>query len=455
LKPGNVVFYGDARVKVVDFGLARFTVTSTFEALTRTGQILGTPAYMAPEQAIGDRIDERADVYAVGAILHAMLTGEPPYGRGGYAEILPRMLAGARESLRSSHSELGELGEVVERALAVERDGRYASTTEMDRALARLDPSVDRSVASWTPPPTLASLRLPPVPELDPKPLPPEAIRALRATVRERPTPRAAPSGAPPSAVPSGARPRVTPSSVPPREHRAIGPAASGAAQPGPRRAIVVGVAVLAALAGGLAVAAVAGIFDAAPRVPAPVSERATGTPRAVVPTTVSLAGGAADAAPAGASGSATAAGEERPEPREAPSRRRAAASARLGHPPLRIAAHVAEDGGYEAGVLRAHLASSMADFERRYATLAPFDTAVLPATAELSLGIESFGTRGGSMFIDELEADELRDALWAAFYERPWPGRAGPPHDLLVRFRVTAAERMEIVVAGLDDGSP
>ena len=79
LKPDNVLLTADGAVKIADFGLAKRTDRESDQ--TRTGAIMGTPSYMAPEQAAGrtNEIDARTDVYALGAILYELLTGRPPH----------------------------------------------------------------------------------------------------------------------------------------------------------------------------------------------------------------------------------------------------------------------------------------------------------------------------------------------------------------------------------------
>jgi len=106
LKPSNVRIAPDGRVKILDFGLARMVATDssgvpgragpesadTVAAETRAGIILGTVAYMSPEQAVGSPVDSRADVWAFGAILFEMLSGRRPFPGGTLAEILASVL---------------------------------------------------------------------------------------------------------------------------------------------------------------------------------------------------------------------------------------------------------------------------------------------------------------------------------------------------------------------------
>ena len=86
VKPSNLVRLPDGRVKVTDFGLAKPVDPGSEPALTAMGVVVGTPDYIAPEQARGEAIDERVDIYALGGTLYFLLTGIPPFRTGKPAE---------------------------------------------------------------------------------------------------------------------------------------------------------------------------------------------------------------------------------------------------------------------------------------------------------------------------------------------------------------------------------
>ncbi|HEU5056472.1 MAG TPA: serine/threonine-protein kinase, partial [Kofleriaceae bacterium] len=86
VKPSNLVRLKDGRVKVTDFGLAKPVDPGTEPALTALGVVVGTPDYIAPEQARGEQIDERVDIYALGGTIYFLLTGSPPFRTGNPVE---------------------------------------------------------------------------------------------------------------------------------------------------------------------------------------------------------------------------------------------------------------------------------------------------------------------------------------------------------------------------------
>ncbi len=135
LKPANVLF-ADGRAYVTDFGIAR-SIAAT--GLTASGQVVGTPDYLAPEQARGDAVDGRTDLYALGLILFEALTAELPF-RGG---TLPEMLAQRVAGRPRRAAELGvevppELERVIARCLERDPDDRYRDAGELSADLDRL-----------------------------------------------------------------------------------------------------------------------------------------------------------------------------------------------------------------------------------------------------------------------------------------------------------------------------
>jgi len=143
LKPHNIFLLRDKNgfigarpeIKVLDFGLSRFQDAGD-TALTKTGVIMGTPAYMAPEQARGERVDSRADVYGAGAILYVALTGQPPFKDETIQLIVLQVLGKDPVRPRTLNPDIPETLElVIQRAMAKNPDERYQSMAELRRAL--------------------------------------------------------------------------------------------------------------------------------------------------------------------------------------------------------------------------------------------------------------------------------------------------------------------------------
>jgi eukaryotic-like serine/threonine-protein kinase len=146
LKPGNIFLQrlpdGTESPRVLDFGLAKFLgETTAGAALTKTGAILGTPAYMSPEQASGATSDIRADVYSLGIVLYELLTGTRPF-LGPPAELLRMHLLADLPSLESGRPGLPDadaLDVVLRRATAKSASKRYAHAGELLDALAPIE----------------------------------------------------------------------------------------------------------------------------------------------------------------------------------------------------------------------------------------------------------------------------------------------------------------------------
>ena len=140
LKPDNIfltrVQTGSGvatQVKILDFGISKAV---GFERLTRTGQVLGTPRYMAPEQLAADHdLDARVDVYALGVMLYEALAGQPPFVAVSPSDLIVAILHGKVTPLRVYRPELSdEVVAVVTRAMARARDARYGSARELAEA---------------------------------------------------------------------------------------------------------------------------------------------------------------------------------------------------------------------------------------------------------------------------------------------------------------------------------
>ncbi|MBL4847441.1 MAG: serine/threonine protein kinase [Planctomycetes bacterium] len=137
LKPANVLFDSEGTPKLVDFGLAG--LRSGTSSLTRTGDMLGTPTYMAPEQALGDfsKVDERADVYALGVILYECLCGSPPFVGKTVMQVMTLVVSEPAPSLRSHDPTIDpKLEAIVMAALVKEPDERIPTAAEFANRLA-------------------------------------------------------------------------------------------------------------------------------------------------------------------------------------------------------------------------------------------------------------------------------------------------------------------------------
>jgi serine/threonine protein kinase len=192
-------------VKVLDFGIARFIEEGPNSKLTSAGAVLGTPSYMAPEQAKGRPVDARADVYAVGVMLYEMLTGRLPFQATNYHALLFAILEETPPSIHAARGDVpAGLVAVVERAMARDADARFQSADEM---IVALEPFVDRdgAIASVRPPRDPRALSGPTVPDASGHAS--SAVTSMDTMVGAAPTPTPAPTPAP---APAPAQPVAT-----------------------------------------------------------------------------------------------------------------------------------------------------------------------------------------------------------------------------------------------------
>src|ERR1051326_1247994 len=124
VKPGNLLLHPDGRVMLADFGIAR--TVSERPDVSAAELAIGTPHYIAPEQALGDQVDGRADIYSLGAVLYELLSGRPPYTGESTTRILVQILDGPPPPLLQINPALSPAVQtVVMHALASQPDERY------------------------------------------------------------------------------------------------------------------------------------------------------------------------------------------------------------------------------------------------------------------------------------------------------------------------------------------
>jgi len=231
VKPANIHLGPGRQVKIMDFGLAR---VSTSE-MTQEGIVLGTPNYMSPEQALGDKVDGRSDLFSTGAVLYELLTGHKPFEADSTPSVLFQVVHRQAPPVRRWAPDVPTaIVAVVNRSLEKDREKRFASAGDMRAAIA-----IARQALA---PPT--SPKAPPLPrpwpaKPEPPPLPPHAAPSLPSGAlapaapplpplppRPRvPTPQPMPS----SPAPGSSSPTLSPGSARPVRRSLLLPLVAGA----------------------------------------------------------------------------------------------------------------------------------------------------------------------------------------------------------------------------------
>ena len=143
IKPGNIMLTPEGKVKVMDFGIAR-ALTDSQATMTQTNAVVGTAQYLSPEQARGETVDERSDLYSTGVVIFELLTGRPPFKGDSAVAVAYQHVEQIPPTPSSILSDIPDsLDRVVLKALAKNRDDRYRSAAEMLSDLQRVARGMD------------------------------------------------------------------------------------------------------------------------------------------------------------------------------------------------------------------------------------------------------------------------------------------------------------------------
>ncbi len=189
VKPGNILVAGEGNWKVADFGIA--TSIEDDHTLTKTGELLGSASYLAPERLEGHAATTRSDIYSLGVVLYEALAGRPPFGEGTPIALAIRIRDGRYEPLRRVAPEVEPaLAKTVARAMSKDPMGRFGSAEEMALALTEQDvPGASADTTAIVERPSESTAVLQTVPSVaEPQPAAAEPVTE--------------PAAAPPTAVP-------------------------------------------------------------------------------------------------------------------------------------------------------------------------------------------------------------------------------------------------------------
>lgn len=139
LKPANILVNDEGLLKIVDFGVAA-AASSGDTQLTKTGYVIGSPKYMAPEQILGKKVDEAADIYSIGVIMYEMLTGVPPYSRGDHMSVMYQHVQGKAKTCQELNPSIpDDYAAIIARSMSVDKTKRYQSMDDLMDALGSVD----------------------------------------------------------------------------------------------------------------------------------------------------------------------------------------------------------------------------------------------------------------------------------------------------------------------------